>query len=68
MKNPEYDEQTKVLLHTISRAIASIDKLKKEFIDGIDKEVKILLLAREQLLDLVLLKAKENGNGNNKEK
>jgi len=63
MKNLEYDEQTKVLLHTIMRAIDNIDKDKRAYNESHDREMKILLLARQQLLDLVILKNKENGHG-----
>lgn len=56
----EYDIQINHLLHRVMKVVANIEKDRLEFNRRSKKEITTLLLARQEILNLVELKAKEN--------
>ena len=62
----EFYEQANSILHRIMRVVDNIDRDRREANAKWKKEIQTLLLARQELLGLVELKAKENGNGRKK--
>ena len=59
----EFDNQINILLHRIMRVIDDIVMDRRAAERNRDREIQALLLARQEILQLVNLKAKENGNG-----
>ena len=57
----DFYEQTNTILHRIMRVVDTIDKDRRDSNAKWDKEIATLLLARQELLGLVEMKAKENG-------
>jgi len=57
----EFYEQANTILHRIMRVVDTIDKDRRVSNAKWDKEIATLLLARQELLGLVEIKAKENG-------
>lgn len=57
----EIAQEVSTLLHKIARVIGDIDKEKKCFKQKMDRNIKGLLVCREEVLKLVRLINKENG-------
>ena len=57
----DFYEQTNTILHRIMRVVDTIDKDRRDSNAKWEKEISTLLLARQELLGLVEMKAKENG-------
>jgi len=61
----EFDDQINNLLHRIMRVIDNIDRDRREFNERSKKEIQALLVSRQEILNLVELKAKESKNDTN---
>lgn len=59
----EFYERANNILHRVMRVVDDIDKGERESKARRDKEIKSLLLCRQELLELVEMQIKENGDG-----
>jgi len=64
----DFYEQVNTILHRVMNVVDNIDRDRRESNTKWKKEIQTLLLARQELLGLVELKAKENGNGKTKKR
>jgi len=56
----EFDDLINNLLHRVMRIIDNIERDRREYNGSCKKEINALLMARQEILNLVALKAKEN--------